>query len=494
MGKKISGIMRVLFVMILCFGMFVSMPAGVRVSAAAGENAQSSNTDLSGTNLTERCLQKYPKLAGLVEKGLIGFTFEYKRDTLKFGTWEGKALEWEVLEYSDDGKYALIWCTNIICNRKYNEEDKSVTWKKCSLRKWLNEDFLNSAFTKSQRKLIKKTKIQNENNPYTGTKGGKATKDKVFLLTASEFEKYLEDNKKNGYVDRSIGFNFNGDADSYWLRTPGQKGNPAPDFDNWDWEDWEDYEEEDFLAGYETYVYKDGEADWSGTGVAYESLGVRPVMRIKLSKNLIRKNALSVGNKPLTNVYITLGSQDTEDGKVPIEWKILEYDEENSRALLLSRYLVGSAPYYIENNYTITDKRVTWEESKLRKKLNDDFYGSAFSKEEQALIMKVTIENKDDPGSKTLGGNDTSDRIFLLSLEELEKYFGDLNDKTNAEGRICRFTDGELFNWWLRSPGYGDAGQKAATAMCVDDDGSIYGSFHISNSNGVRPAMWINLE
>ncbi|MCR5205918.1 MAG: DUF6273 domain-containing protein [Lachnospiraceae bacterium] len=445
--------------------------------------------NIGGYRDAEYLKEKYPKLQTLADKGLVSFNSEYERDTIKLGTWDNKTIEWEVLEYSADGKSALVMSKNILCNKYYNDKDESVTWKESSLRKWLNDEFINSAFSKSEKKLIKKTKIKNEDNKYFGTDGGKSTKDKVFLLSASEYEKYLEDNKKNKYLDRSLGFYTNGNSGSYWLRTPGEMGYSNVDYDDWDEEDWEDYEEEDYLAGYAAYVYDDGELEWEGNGVAYDALGVRPLMWIKLTDKIIEKNELSVkDNRKISEIYVVFGAIENESGSDPLEWQVLEYDEKNNKALLLSRYLVTEKPYMYVGNYHSEDG-ITWAESTIRTYLNDEFYNSAFTKEEQSLIKKVKIKNKDNKKTKTKGGKNTSDRIFLLSLSEVEKYFEAKSLESDSDSRLCRFKNGEVNEWWLRSPGI-----SQDSVSYVYEDGSVRGNYYKGNNAGVRPAMWIELQ
>ena len=442
---------------------------------------------LEGFTETEYLKENYPKLQELANRNLIGFVSENVRDTVKLGNWDEKDIEWEVLEYSEDGKSALIMSENILCKKLYNEEDKSITWKDCSLRKWLNEDFINSAFKKSEKKLIKKTKITNENNRIYGTKGGKATKDKVFLLSISEYEKYVEDSNKNGLINRNIGLYTNGDSGYYWLRTPGDLGSTT-DFEDWDEEDWEDYEPCDYQAGYAAFVFDDGEIEWNGSGVAYEKLGVRPVMWIKLTDKIISKNKLSVkDNKSIANLYVVFGTQEYDNSSDLLEWQILDYDEKNNKALLLSRYLVGSERYMDTGN-TMKDEDVTWADSTIRQYLNDNFYNSVFSKAEKSLIKKVKIKNPDNKKMKTKGGKNTSDRIFLLSISEVEKYFSE-NPGKGSISRVGRFRNGDAGEWWLSSPGI-----SQASASYVTGDGKILGNYHTANFANVRPAIWIDLS
>jgi len=126
--------------------------------------------------------------------------------------------------------------------------------------------------------------------------------------------------------------------------------------------------------------------------------------------------------------------------------------------------------------------------------------------EEKALIEETTIQNNDNPWYGISGGQDTKDMIFLLSIEEVVKYFGDsgqlknrpaeyayyINDQYNS-ARIAKNAYGNALWWWLRSPGSHSDG-----AAYVSSDGEIYVlGFFVKVSNftgGTRPALWLNLD
>lgn len=196
------------------------------------------------------------------------------------------------------------------------------------------------------------------------------------------------------------------------------------------------------------------------------------------------------------------------NGKEAIEWIVIEKTKKS--VLLLSKYALDRLPYNKE--YT----SVTWETCSLRKWLNNDFVKSAFNKTEQGMIKTTTIENFDNAVYKTAGGNDTKDKVFLLSqLEMINSDFGfsenyddyDMNRRCalawykNKEGSGSNQTaDGEYTCWWwLRSPGY-----DASSACCVNYRGyvssggySVSGVGYSSDSDygaGVRPALYINLN
>jgi len=107
-------------------------------------------------------------------------------DVVTFGDYE-----WLVLDVQD-GK-ALILSDKTLEIMAYHSEDVDITWADCSLREYLNGEFYNNTFSTAEKVRIIETELKNKANNYFGTKGGANTKDKVFLLSIEEVEKYFGD-------------------------------------------------------------------------------------------------------------------------------------------------------------------------------------------------------------------------------------------------------------------------------------------------------------
>ncbi|MDR0966535.1 MAG: DUF6273 domain-containing protein [Myxococcales bacterium] len=176
----------------------------------------------------------------------------------------------------------------------------------------------------------------------------------------------------------------------------------------------------------------------------------------------------------------------------PYEWLVL--DKQNNKALLLAKDVL------VEKPYNTTDLPVTWASCILRSWLNNEFLNE-FTSQEQAKIDLTTNVNENNQWYGTAGGDTTQDRIFLLSLSEMVKYFGDsgqlasgpgtipwIDDTYNSE-RIAKY-NGSATLWWLRSPGFINY-----SAAFVSADGIVYvsGSNIFDDYRGVRPALWLNL-
>ena len=121
-------------------------------------------------------------------------------DYIIFGTYEldenkenGKEeIEWLVL--AKEGDRTLVISRYALDNRAYHKKDEEVTWKTCSLRKWLNKGFMKKAFSKRERAMIPTVEVElEEKDPstYSMVSSGQTTKDRVFLLGVAEAEKYF---------------------------------------------------------------------------------------------------------------------------------------------------------------------------------------------------------------------------------------------------------------------------------------------------------------
>lgn len=161
--------------------------------------------------------------------------------------------------------------------------------------------------------------------------------------------------------------------------------------------------------------------------------------------------------------YVTFGN---------LEWLVVK--KEGNRELLLTKESVGQKPY----NDVFED--ITWEQCTLRQWLNGEFYNETFSEEEKAMIEVTRVINEDNPEYGTQGGNDTDDKVFLLSHNEVWEYFG-----ADAEDAQEKRAMGEW--WWTRSVGYHNS-----RFIYVRPDGmSPDTGYDVHIYGAVRPAIWV---
>ena len=185
---------------------------------------------------------------------------------------------------------------------------------------------------------------------------------------------------------------------------------------------------------------------------------------------------LSVGDKFEFGTYEQDGS--SGNGAEDIEWVVL--DKTADKILVISKYALDCQRYHRQN------ESVTWETCSVRTWLNSTFYNAAFGSDEKQQILTT----KDSETS-------AKDKIFLLSIDELEEYFPSKHE------RICRATsyaiDQNAYvnpstggSWWLLRT----EGESRKHVMSVNSDGKIdYEGGKVASDRGtVRPVMWLDIS
>ena len=122
----------------------------------------------------------------------------------------------------------------------------------------------------------------------------------------------------------------------------------------------------------------------------------------------------------------------------------------------------------------------------MRKWLNSTFLQSAFTEEEQFAINDTNVLNEDNSFYDTEGGNDTVDKIYLLSVSEvcnMSYGFSGGADWIQGESSIFEKSENTAYTraagarmetgfWWLRTPGIDS---DAAAYIDLWGKGIIYG-------------------
>ena len=135
-----------------------------------------------------------------------------------------------------------------------------------------------------------------------------------------------------------------------------------------------------------------------------------------------------------------------DNGAEPIQWLVLDVRDDGNAAgagtLLISQYELAFRPMYEQQG------TATWETCDVRAWLNSEFYQTAFTEQQQALIALSHIvtpgyrdpldQSGDTKEAEISGGNDTEDHVFLLSYEEAKRYFyfGTTNDYSAMGNRL----------------------------------------------------------
>jgi len=246
------------------------------------------------------------------------------------------------------------------------------------------------------------------------------------------------------------------------------------------------------------------------------------------AENLPEEKSLSTGD------YIVFGAyeqdNDESNGKEPVEWKVLSVEED--RALVISRYCLYGGYFDKSHEETAEDGTAFyaypgWAESEIRTWLNEVFINDIFTPAEQEAVIEAEISTPGWTGEITggmwdniidvSGGEDTEDKMFFLSVQEVCKYLlgwtldwtavnstewcaaasevpGWLGEVTDyaIENRAYKreMDDGRKIGWWwLRSPG-----DSADAAAFINQNGFL-DSIIVSNDRGaIRPAFYLDLS
>lgn len=178
---------------------------------------------LTGKKEVETSQNQVVSLSKAKTGSLVSFgSYEQDNDTSN----GNEDIEWIVL--AREGDRILVISRYALDCQPYNkiQYPEGTTWETCSLRKWLNDTFLDMAFSDEERSKIPKVTVSADKNPSFDTNPGNATTDQVFLLSISEANKYFSSDstrtcKGTAYCyAKGVYEHSNGNC-SWWLRTPG---------------------------------------------------------------------------------------------------------------------------------------------------------------------------------------------------------------------------------------------------------------------------------
>ena len=146
-----------------------------------------------------------------------------------------------------------------------------------------------------------------------------------------------------------------------------------------------------------------------------------------------------------------------------IEWIVLEKTE---------NYLLLMSKYILEEIETENE----WQDSDVRKWLNNEFYNQAFSSDEKKIIQKM------------LTSNETDDMVFLLSSEEVRKF---LKSEENMVAYVTAYVDSDKnTDYWLtRSWGYKN--YSSTGNVIVSSNGEMYVGGYCP---GIRPVICVSIS
>ncbi len=481
-------------------------------------------------------------------------------------------IKWRVLSVSEDGREAFLMADKNLDAQHYHASySDTVTWEDSDVRAWMNEDFLDTAFSAREKEGIIRTEIENKKSPEY-VKGENEedeahTTDSVYLPSREEIT-----SRTYGFTDdtgvtetrKSENTDFAGNGGTiktdnpsadYWLRTMGTQGRVS----HVDYLDGKiPTENLNALLGAVNDISRIRPALhldltktdlWSYAGkVKQDKTEIAPLVPTQkpeteqgvtmapgqaypqnpvVNGNDLKKNTwdcIYFGKYYDTKITPSALAAADEHGTVkedekkesylirheqgyfqyePIKWRVLSVSEDGRDAFVIADKVIDVAAYYHDNGVEIT-----WEKSDIRAWLNEEFLTMAFTAEEQAAVKMTDVTTADNQWSGEPGGNDTKDKIYLPSIEEvLNTAYGFSSDAAEGDTRKITVTDftgkggtpykpaDGFMSYWLRSPGtakgcpaqvghWGEGEILTEPSMMLEKAASYL---------GIRPVMHVDL-
>ena len=266
--------------------------------------------------------------------------YEWGDDTVRYFRYE--PIKWRVLNVN--GTDAFLVADKALDDQKYNTAYASVTWETCTMRSWLNgydssvnaygtdynsKNFINTAFTSSERSAVKITEVVNDDNINNGTEGGNNTRDKIFLLSENEVcnssaalsygfvrSRSSRDEARmcnNSMYAEAMGAMSDNDFPVrqcwWWLRSPGSSSDSAANVSNY--------------GSVDYYIFGDD----NGGNVDYATKAVRPALHLDLSSSDLYSYAGTVSSDRTMNEegggVVTPDNPDSNqiDGTISVPYK-----------------------------------------------------------------------------------------------------------------------------------------------------------------------------
>jgi hypothetical protein len=161
---------------------------------------------------------------------------------------------------------------NVFNRQPYHRKGGRIIWAKCSLREYLNGEFLDELG--DLKAAVIEKHHENVKNQWFKTPGGERKEDKVFLLSLKELVDYFGDSGRldsrqgqepyfsDQFNEARVAYNTSGDKYWWWLRSPGSISYRA------------------------AIVSDDGTVRMDGYNVSNDSCGVRPALWLNLESEI----------------------------------------------------------------------------------------------------------------------------------------------------------------------------------------------------------------
>ena len=169
-----------------------------------------------------------------------------------------KPIEW-IVAAEDDEKQLLV-SRYVIDVVNYHTDGQILSWRDCTLRTWLNTEFITRAFSPSEAERFLTSRRTKTKNIFYGMEDDPDCTDKVFLLSVEEAKQYLRTTDRIGsrptpYAEEKGVFTQ--EYGLWWIRTPGEK------------------------FGQQAYVHAAGGITYDGCYQQRGQVGIRPAVWVR---------------------------------------------------------------------------------------------------------------------------------------------------------------------------------------------------------------------
>lgn len=420
----------------------------------------------------------------------------YRQDGIDEDINDVSDISWIVVKRDEINNEAILMSEKVLEFIPYKSyflhKYKYVNWESSTLRTWLNGAFYTAAFNDEE-----KSKIINHNSyieVYQINDEGEFIRkdiyDKVFIPSAREFDDFLNVLEEDELRPHTTKYAISGISNMtdiqdinkylientyrYWLRNHGGSS-------------------EDDMR--EVYFADNRNID---TADMYSSLGVRPMIKVKyfddinlkekyekvnyidkIDENTKFKDIIKIGNINQENLF----------DNSPVEWMVLKNDKENKRVLLISKNILDYYKYEndLPNDFKRQDLKELWgkpwEESNVKKWLNDEFINELLSKSEEQHVLNINNNGK----------------LFILSRSEIEEYMPITTLRKCKETKMAnlkinndRYIEDKYVRWWPRDSVYTELDYEYTLYVTPEGDLAEYLYSYYPKNFPIRPAMWVS--
>ena len=460
-------------------------------------------------------------------------------DTVCFGKFfqredesEKQDIEWIILNKNDEyailmSKYILYSMSDSETKKEQDNNNSEFIYAYGSTRKWLNEEFYDTAFNEDEKKKLKTMSLVDVSQ--NGSNEIKTFYDNVIILNSIELAKYF------GYISKNdVNKKIPTKATKYALNRI-RYGGGLKVFDYYD-----EYGYGNSNFAIRSYSRKTKIIDSGGkiSDGKYENIvGLRPVIKINL-KNLgtgsdeFDKNSIYY-DKDLNKIIETTNTfketsetkpipdtiifgryeQDNnlDNGKEDIEWYILK--KEKGKALIISKDILDCKMYDSDRDRTYRSIDSKYYGSFINEWLNIKFINDAFDENEIKLIRDTVLYDEEEEYNYAKKEyekikNYYLTKVFIPSLDEIDNYLSDgiemragayaneyVKNMENGTSNIFIYEETGLSPYWTRSIKKEDSYTGYNRIHVVIASDGTYEKVSSNNTNiGVRPVMWISIN